>query len=189
MGEEGASAFDWTSWIRDYSEPLLNRAYFLLSDREEAKDIVQDVFLAAYTSHDKFKGESSPLTWLMSILYHKVSDRYRQRYKLPILESNGLDDFTVDGEWIYPEEIRSWPTDESAQVSLLDDMSFREVFYQCMDNLPEQWKTTIKMCYLSEIKAPEICDSLNISHSNYWKILQRSRLQLRKCIEKHWFDT
>lgn len=187
--EEGLSAFDWALWIREYSEPLLNRAYFLLSDREDAKDIVQDVFLSAYTNHEKFKGESSPLTWLMSILYNKVSDRYKQKYKSPIQASNGLNDFNSDGEWMTPEVIKSWPTEENSQLSLLDDLSFRKVFYQCLENLPEQWKITIKMCYLGEKKAREICNELNISNSNYWKILQRSRLQLRKCIEKHWFDT
>ena len=186
---KGVSTFDWSLWIREYSEPLLNRAYFLLSDREDAKDIVQDVFLAAYTNHAKFKGESAPLTWLMSILYNKVSDRYKQRYRVPIHESNALNEFNIDGEWMNPETLKSWPAEESSQMSLLDDLSFRKVFYRCLENLPEQWKMTIKMCYLEKKKTREICNSLDISTPNYWKILQRSRMQLRKCLEKHWFDT
>ncbi|MFK2298695.1 hypothetical protein ACIXMM_12595 [Bacteroides fragilis] len=45
----------------------------------------------------------------------------------------------------------------------------------------------VNKCYLQEQKAAEICRELNLSVTNYWKLLQRSRLQLRKCIDVHWF--
>lgn len=37
-------------------------------------------------------------------------------------------------------------------------------------------------------KADEVCHELDIAATNLWKILQRSRMQLRKCIELNWFD-
>jgi DNA-directed RNA polymerase specialized sigma24 family protein len=52
------------NWIEQYSESLLRRAIFLLSDTIEAEDIVQEVFIAAFSSYDSFEGKSTPKTWL-----------------------------------------------------------------------------------------------------------------------------
>ncbi|MDQ0593748.1 RNA polymerase sigma factor (sigma-70 family) [Chryseobacterium ginsenosidimutans] len=69
------------SWVQQYSEPLLRRAVYLLSDKVEAEDIVQEAFIAAFSSYDSFEEKSKPLTWLYTILNHKVSDFYRKKYK------------------------------------------------------------------------------------------------------------
>ena len=58
----------------------------------------------------------------------------------------------------------------------------------CIDHLPSQWKVTVKLYYMEERKANEVCQELNIATTNLWKILQRSRMQLRKCIEVNWFE-
>ena len=55
-----------------------DRAYYLLSNREDAEDLVQDVYVAAYSAKEQFQEKSNPLTWSMGILQHKVSDYYRK---------------------------------------------------------------------------------------------------------------
>lgn len=75
--EISVSAFELEKWIDDYSKNLLDRACYLLSDKEDAKDVVQEVFLSAYKNKDSFQGKSSPLTWLMGILHHKIADIYK----------------------------------------------------------------------------------------------------------------
>lgn len=65
------SSSDLEKWIDEYSRALLDRAYYLLSDKEDAKDVVQEVFLAAFKNGSSFEGKSSPLTWLMGILITK----------------------------------------------------------------------------------------------------------------------
>ena len=69
------------SWIEQYSGPLLKRALYVLSNKEDAQDVVQEVFLAAYSAYDSFEGKSNALTWLMAILNRKVADFYRKKYK------------------------------------------------------------------------------------------------------------
>ena len=49
-------AFELEKWIDDYSKALLDRAYYLLSDKEDAKDVVQEVFLSAYKGRESFQG-------------------------------------------------------------------------------------------------------------------------------------
>lgn len=44
-----------------------------------------------------------------------------------------------------------------------------------------------KCIILKKKKAPEVSQELNVSATNLWKILQRSRVQLRECLEVNWF--
>lgn len=68
-------------WIDLYGQKLFDRAFYLLSSREDVEDIVQEVYVAAYSAMDNFQEKSSPLTWLMGILQHKVTDLYRKSIK------------------------------------------------------------------------------------------------------------
>lgn len=41
--------------------------------------------------------------------------------------------------------------------------------------------------FVEELPAKEICRELGLSAANYWVIIHRGKLQLRKCLDKHWF--
>ncbi|MCC8170945.1 MAG: sigma-70 family RNA polymerase sigma factor [Parabacteroides sp.] len=181
------SAFELEKWIDDYSKTLLDRAYYLLSDKEDAKDVVQEVFLAAYKGRDSFQGKSSPLTWLTSILHHKIADIHKKRYNGSPRSLSVDTFFDKHGEWIASDVADPWEEDEQAVSTLLNDDGFYAVFTRCIARLPRQWMIVVNKCYLQEQKAAETCRELNLSAANYWKLLQRSRLQLRKCIDVHWF--
>jgi RNA polymerase sigma factor (sigma-70 family) len=64
-------------WVEKYTSDLYSRAFHNVSDSELARDLVQDTLLAATEKIESFKGESSPLTWLFTILNHKIIDHYR----------------------------------------------------------------------------------------------------------------
>jgi RNA polymerase sigma-70 factor (ECF subfamily) len=51
----------------------------MLSDREDALDIAQEVFLSAYRNLAGFRGESSLSTWLLRIAANRCLNRIRQR--------------------------------------------------------------------------------------------------------------
>src|SRR5262244_1787794 len=53
----------------------------LIPRADLVEDLVQEVFLAAWESLDKFRGDSSLRTWLLGIARHKVEDHYRRRLR------------------------------------------------------------------------------------------------------------
>ncbi|WP_326982828.1 sigma-70 family RNA polymerase sigma factor [Chryseobacterium sp. MYb264] len=173
------------NWINQYSEGLLRRAVYLLSDKTEAEDVVQEVFIAAFSSYDSFEGKSAPLTWLMTILNRKVADFYRKKYKS---EPNiNLDHFfDENGSWRNDDVLNNWDASHK-ETELLDNQDFNKTLEECIEDLPSRWKIPMKMYYLEEKKAPEVSQELNISTTNLWKVLQRSRMQLRECLEINWF--
>lgn len=174
--------------IESHSKRLLNRAYYLLSNKEDAEDAVQDVFLAAYAQRDSFPEIHSVEAWLLGVLYHKVADMYKERYRKPMVDLNFEHDFDRNGEWRRTDVANVWEEQPESLDALLDDTDFRQSFYRCLDKLPPRWKVAVKLCYLQSKKAGDICKELNMTSTAYWKLLQRSRLQLRECIDMNWFS-
>lgn len=173
-----------TLWIEQYSEPLLNRAFYLLSDREEATDMVQEVFLAAHLAYDNFQSDCEPLTWLHSILRRKVADFYRHKYRGQV-QTISLDHFFDEsGSWIDQNVSSRWNDD-----TLTREEEFKDIFDNCINQLPMKWKLLVKLYYLQEQKSSDICQEFGLTKTNLWKILQRSRLQLRECLETNWFES
>ncbi len=174
------------NWVNIYTEQLLSRAMHKLSNSENAKDIVQDTFLAAAQNFKNFKNESNPKTWLFSILNNKISDFYRKRYR----QDTKLDFdvfsafFTSDGEWNSNNQPLNW---QNQETNLLDDLEFIEILNYCIENLPNKFNTVIKMKYYSEKKSKEICQELEINTTNMWQIMHRAKLKLRDCVENGWF--
>jgi RNA polymerase sigma-70 factor (TIGR02943 family) len=175
-----------TEWVENYTDDLYSWAFHKVSDPELASDLVQDTFLAAAEKIDGFKEESTPKTWLFSILNHKIIDYYRKKVKQPVKVDNQVFPtfFDEGGSWRKEKRPHHWDED----THLLDDDEFQAVLKQCLAALPESWNTCVKLKYLSEKKGEDICQELDISPTNYWQIIHRAKLQLRECIEQKWFS-
>ncbi|MGP1622592.1 sigma-70 family RNA polymerase sigma factor [Bacteroides heparinolyticus] len=171
-------------WIESYSGLLLNRALSMVTDKNDAMDLVQEVFISASLSYHAFQRKSTPLTWLQNILKNKIADFYRDRYRKP--ETVNIPDFfDSSGSWTDDSVLHEWPrisNEPEGENTILD------VLDKCIERLPSQWQITVKRYYIDQKKADEVCHELDIAATNLWKILQRSRMQLRKCIELNWFD-
>lgn len=62
-----------------YGSAVYGRCHYLLRDATAAEDAMQDVFARALTSEGSFRGEASPLTWLMKIATHHCLNLQRSR--------------------------------------------------------------------------------------------------------------
>lgn len=177
---------DLAKWVEEYTDELYSWALYKISDDELAKDLVQDTFLAAAEKVSEFKGESSPKTWLFSILNYKIIDIYRKKVnKTELREPSGLADFfDEDGSWQIEKMPKDWHDHEE---NLLDNAEFEYVLKECLEALPEKWNTCVRLKYLTEKNGDEICQEVGISSTNFWQIIHRAKLQLRDCVETNWF--
>ncbi len=60
--------------------------------REDAEEVLQDIFLAAVRAAGEYDGRSSLLTWLCGIGKHKVADHYRRMGRQPPVVAEFVDD-------------------------------------------------------------------------------------------------
>ena len=181
-----------SSWVETYSDKMYSWALYKTNSKETAEDLVQETFMIAFKSFEKFEGKSNPKTWLFGILNHKIADHFRKVYHQVVVNESdrntGRDNFLdtffdADGSWIKEQRPHSWPED----THLLDNTEFVKTLQACMNQLPENWSATIHLKYLEEKKGTQICQELQITATNLWQILHRAKLQLRKCLEIHWF--
>ncbi|MFH6959556.1 sigma-70 family RNA polymerase sigma factor [Flavobacterium aquidurense] len=178
-------------WVNQFSDELFSWALYKTSSKETAEDLVQETFLAAFRKLDTFQGKSQPKTWLFSILNNKIIDYYRlsartTKQTFSLTENSGYE--LSDGLF---NETENWKSNEinpiwDQEEELLDNPEFNNVMQDCMEDLPQKWKYAVTSKYLTDKNADEICQELEITVSNYWQIVHRAKLLLKKCLEMKW---
>lgn len=191
-----ATMSDPTDWVDRHGDYLFAYAAARVggADRTTAEDLVQETLLAAWQSAGEFSGKSCERTWLTGILKHKIIDYYRRnRRKLSFEDASAdfsdFDEFFKredewNGHWnerFAPVEWRDTPEYNLEQVE------FRGVLSQCLSKLPEREAFVFTMREMDGLTSGEICDALAISANNFWVIIHRARMNLRRCIEIKWF--
>jgi RNA polymerase sigma-70 factor (ECF subfamily) len=69
------------SLSKRHRPPLLEMACRILGQREEAEDVLQEVFMSVHTHLHGFRGESKLSTWLYTIALNRVRNQIRKRGK------------------------------------------------------------------------------------------------------------
>ena len=178
-------------WVDEHGDILYRYALERVRKPEIAQDLVQETFLAAVRTHDKFRGGSSVRSWLCGILKHKICDYYRKRGRetpftdLEFLADECEEKFVPEGYWVHMNGPKEWRP-EAAEVMHRDE--FWKVMRDCLGKLPERVATVFMMREMDEIESKEICAVLSISDSNLWVMLHRARMALRECLAINWFE-
>ncbi|WP_417739816.1 sigma-70 family RNA polymerase sigma factor [Rosistilla oblonga] len=174
---------DPENWVDRYGDAMYRYAYSKLGDHGVAEEAVQESFVAALRARDSFRGDSSVSTWLFAILRRKIVDHYRRRNVREVTLAG-------DGEQAAPKS-RSlssrhrWGDDPAA---MFEEQEFWETFDRCVDKLPDKLAEVHLLREGSQHRPKEICKILGISATNLSMRLHRSRLALRDCLQKNWFQ-
>ena len=185
------NAIDPQQWVDGHADYLYAYAVARLGDEEQAKDLVQETFLAALERVDQFEGRSSERTWLTAIIKNKIMDVYRKKssaWQTMVSSSKGdtdnTDFFDADnGHWkeqYYPKAFGIENYDQLA------NKEFNHIVERCMKKLPALWLSVFTMRHIDELATDEICGHLNVTPSNFWVIIHRTKVNLRACLEKNW---
>jgi RNA polymerase sigma-70 factor (ECF subfamily) len=157
-----------------------NRLYSLVLeqvDRDEtlAEDLVQEVFLAALGSLDRFRGDSQLYTWLRSIALHKVNDFYRHQARDP-----GLRKSSADSDGLQLEQARG---NEPATHTVLEDQEVRQSVHQALADLPRDYQQVLVLKYLKDMPVLAISQIMGRSPKSVEGLLSRARKAMRANLE------
>lgn len=181
-----AKIIDKSNLVNDHADYLLGFALTKISDRDLAKDLIQDTFVSALQHADSFKGESSVKTWLTSILNRKIIDHWRKaetRYTDPVSHFFKTEDDASEGYWIMEKAPKGNLAD--FEEDLFKSEKHQEL-NDCIDTLPDKWKGILTSKYFEEEKTELICKDFEVTPSNLWVIIHRAKLVLRDCLESKW---
>lgn len=178
---------DPTEWVERFGDLLYRFALARVEQPDVAADLVQDTLVDAWKNRARFAGRSALGTWLVGIMKHKISDYFRHRSvtqqacRVP-LELLDEPTFTRKGFW--KADLGRWPRDPS---TTLMEQEFWQIFSTCVEALPQNLGEAFMLRELDGLSSEEICKLLGITATNLWARLHRARLQLRACLQQHWF--
>lgn len=176
-----------SSWVKNYYGDLYRWAKFKISDPHLAEDLVQEVFLVAADSIEKFRNQSTPKTWLFRILNNKLVDQYRIKTSSKIQPMDEAQLFEVtdsifdsNSNWSSTSQSKIWNT--SVELDL--ETELEQNLTTCMYGLPDLWKKVVFEKYYENQNTDKICATNDLTKVNYWQIMHRMKLFLKDCIEK-----
>jgi len=123
----------FTEVVRHYEPRLRALAYRMIEDRDLTDDVLQEAFVRAFKSLDRFRGDSSFGTWLYRITYNACIDELRRRRRvIPLMTENepepadhraGPEDTAVERGDL-AAAMASLPAEMRAAVMLVDAEGF-----------------------------------------------------------------
>lgn len=167
--------------VRLYGGRLLAVARRIVGSDEDARDIVQEAFLNAFKSLDRFEGNAKLSTWLHRIAVNAALMKLRTRKRKPEQSIETLlPAFMDDGH--HEERFQSWdePVDK-----VMERQETRELVRQQIDALPESYRTVLVLRDIEGLDTEETANMLGLS-VNATKIrLHRARQALRSMLAPH----
>ena len=185
---------DPSAWVDDHGDYLFRYALARLRDDAAAEDMVQETLLSAIQSLGSYGGRSAERTWLTGILKHKIIDHYRKTCRETSFDPSETDLTEFDPLFERQDEFKDHWHDtlspriwKSSPEDALRQDEFFVVLQNCLTKLPERVAAVFSLREMNDLESDEICQLLGLSASNFWVMMHRARMSLRRCIEINWF--
>ncbi|KAA0971909.1 sigma-70 family RNA polymerase sigma factor [Aureimonas fodinaquatilis] len=141
----------------------------VLSDRAEAEEALQEVFVKVWTKADRYAvSDLSPITWLVAVARNHSIDRARARGRgaAPIDEAMEIAD------------------DSPGPEALAIASGETQRIYVCLDELEEGRSAAIQGAYLNGESYAELAERHKVPLNTMRTWLRRSLLKLKECLER-----
>jgi RNA polymerase sigma-70 factor, ECF subfamily len=130
-------------------------------------DFVQEIFLAAWESLPKYRGESPLRAWLLGIARHKVEDYYRKRLREVQLTA---------GEQDSPREDSTFP----GVQEVIERSQAKRTTQEIIADLPEVYAVALLWRYWEKRSLREIALQTGKTEKAVERLLARARNQFKK---------
>jgi RNA polymerase sigma-70 factor (ECF subfamily) len=170
--------------VRLYSGRLVALARQILGDEDLARDAVQDAFLSAFRSMDRFNGDARLSSWLHRIVANAALAKLRVKRRRPecfFAEEFGLgaDEDPLDRAEI--ADPGDGPTRVDDEIARQQEAQFIQ---NCIARLKENHRTVLTLRYIHEYDTEQTAQILGVGPNTVKTRLMRARGALRSCIER-----
>lgn len=171
---------DFDDLVDRHEKPVYNLIFRLIGDPDEAADLTQDTFVAAYKSYGGFRGESSVSTWLCRIAVNKCKNRFRDYERRRSVEGGSLD---AENE-AAPQS--AWSDDSAITPhAAVERKELRERIERAIYELPSDYRIVAVLRDLQGLSYDEIAEAAELSVDVVRTRLARARGMLRQKLEHY----
>ncbi len=160
------------------STVLFSLALRILGNREEAADVLQEIYLDVWRKVVRYDvGRGTPIAWLITLIRSRAIDRLRARGpRIPRQISPSIDDAQtsqVDG-------------DGSGFFDSQADQELQNLIKEAWGNLPEMQQRAVELAYYEGLSKTEIAAQLNQPVEAVKTCIARAMSQLRESLQSYW---
>ena len=136
----------WLTIVNRYETRLYNHAVRMVGNRDDAMDVMQDVFVSIYRNLSGFRGDAPFIAWMFRIVTYRCTDYLRKRR----IETTEYDEAKDS-------------TDTASPVKQLQDAQDNADIMALMQRLPIDQRQVIELKFFQNFTFDEISTQLGIS--------------------------
>ena len=160
----------WEALVRRYQARVYSVAVHYMRDREEARDVAQDIFIRIYQRLDSFRGDEKFVPWMLSLARNCCIDRLRRLKVRTPPSSVSLDEGV--------EVAAPGPTAEDSTHA--DDR--QRLLYRALHRLSDKNREMILLKDIQGLKLEEIAALLLLPLGTVKSRSSRARIELAKSL-------
>ncbi|MBT8042812.1 MAG: sigma-70 family RNA polymerase sigma factor [Kiritimatiellales bacterium] len=164
-------AFD--QLVERYHGKIYGLTYNMTSNREDAEDLTQEVFIKAFEALPRFRGKSSFYTWLYRIAVNKTINYRKKRNRKRALS---LDQFDQE---IKTDEVYHALTTKGSPLRNMSLTELQIKLNEALQNLSEKHRTVVVMHDMQGIPHEEIAKVVGASVGTVRSRLFYARRQMQ----------
>jgi RNA polymerase sigma-70 factor, ECF subfamily len=162
--------------VRRHQKRMINIAYRMVGDYDEACDVVQESFLCAYRAIGKFRGDARFATWLYGIVLNQARSDLRQRAVRSRRERASLDDPVQSDDERLLSELRS---QEESAVERIEKRERDAKVQECLGSLEGEQREVLVLRDIQGFSYEEIGVMLKLPEGTVKSRLFRARGALK----------
>ena len=173
---EEIAAQEFSRVVESHRPQIFRFLLASLRDIDLAETLTQECFLKAHRNWSRFRGDSSPMTWLMRIAINLQKDHWRNR-RMQFWRHTQTNAVDLDeaGDWLPSSE-------RTAEQQILAREQVAQV-WRIVGNLSERQRTVFLLRYVEEQELSEIAQMTGLSEgtvkAHLSRALSKVRAQLR----------
>lgn len=167
--------------VRKHQTRVFTLAYRILGDYEDAGEMVQDAFVAAWRGLGSFRGDASFSTWLTTITVNLARNRLKQVRTRRFREPRSLDDPVHLCEGCVASDP---PSDAPSAHERLEREEVRQKVQGCISGLEPGFREVLVLRDIEEFSYGEIGEILSLTAGTVKSRLFRARDAVRDCLKR-----
>ncbi|MBD7908681.1 RNA polymerase sigma factor [Sporosarcina gallistercoris] len=159
----------------EYGRYLYHLCLKLTRNKEEAEDLMQDVWVKVVRTSDRMEGVDRMKAWLTTICMNTFRDRYRKdvrRSKYVMNQPDTLDIPLLD----------LVPSGSPLPGDIVEKQDLRAAVRSKIDELDGIYKTTIEYFYVNQYSLIEIAEMMQVSIGTVKSRLFRAKKYLKELL-------
>lgn len=172
--------FAFEELVKRHQKKMLNIAYRMTGNYEDACDIVQDSFVAAYKAIGRFEERSLFSTWLYTIVVNQTRNHLKKSGGAAGREYSLDDPISSEEGFIRHEPASPGPS----VLETLEQRDVRARVQQCISALDEEFREVLVLRDIQGFAYEEISSMLKIPGGTVKSRIARARESVKNCLKK-----